>query len=460
MGRDTAQAGVYHQGMERRRTIYTPSELNREVRLHIEAGFPGVWIEGEISNLRRPASGHLYFSLKDDQAQIRCALFRSHAIRLGFKPEDGLQVQAHGRLSLFEPRGDYQLIADVLEESGEGRLRAAFEALKRKLEREGLFAAEAKRPPPPYPARIAVVTSPAGAVIRDILHVLERRWPLAAVRLYPVPVQGDEAPAAIVAALGAVNDHGWAEAVIVARGGGSLEDLQAFNDESVARAVFESAIPVVSAVGHETDFSICDFTADLRAPTPSAAAELLAPDQAMLKRSFEALGRQLARRMQARLLGLAQRHDHLAHRLSRQHPEFRLAQLRKSLNQYRSRLVASGRRLIPQRRATLGNFRERLFLQGQRIVPDRRRRLRELARTLHAVSPLPTLDRGYAVVTDRSGERIISSVEQVQVGAAIAAQMRDGRLYGKVEEVTGERLAGTGSGGPAGVEGNNGNRKP
>jgi exodeoxyribonuclease VII large subunit len=361
-------------------------------------------------------------------------------MRLAFRPENGLQVQVRGRLSLYEQRGDYQLIADTMEESGEGRLRAAFEALKRKLEQEGMFAADAKQALPRFPSRIAVVTSPSGAVIRDILHVLERRWPLAAVRLYPVPVQGDEAPPAIVAALASANAHGWAEAIILGRGGGSLEDLMAFNDEAVARAVFSSATPVVSAVGHETDFSISDFVADLRAPTPSAAAELLTPDQEALKQSFRLLGAQLARRMRDRLQRVGQQHDHLAHRLSRQHPGFRLDEFRKTLGQYESRLTVSGRRLIPQRSATLDNYRERLMGAGKRLVPDRRQVLQELARTLHAVSPLPTLDRGYAMLTDPSGQKVISSVSRVKPGDRLAAQLRDGRLYGSVEGVTEEKL--------------------
>ncbi|NND44224.1 MAG: exodeoxyribonuclease VII large subunit, partial [Xanthomonadales bacterium] len=221
------------------REIYTPSELNREVKLHLEGGFGRVRVEGEISNLSRPASGHLYFSLKDDKAQVRCALFRSQAMALSFRPENGAQVVARGRISLYEARGDYQMIVEGLAEAGEGRLRAEFEALKKRLEQEGLFDPASKQELPPYPRRIAVVTSPSGAVIRDILHVLQRRWPLAAVRLYPVPVQGEEAAPAIIRALAAIQQHGWAEVAILARGGGSLEDLHAFNQEPVARAIFD-----------------------------------------------------------------------------------------------------------------------------------------------------------------------------------------------------------------------------
>jgi exodeoxyribonuclease VII large subunit len=426
--------------MDPGRATYTPSELNREVRMHIEAGFPRVWVEGEISNLSRPASGHLYFSLKDDRAQVRCALFRSDVRRLGFRPDNGMQVQARGRLSLYEPRGDYQLIADLLEASGEGRLRAAFEALKKRLEAEGLFAAAAKRPLPQYPAHIAVVTSPSGAVIRDILHVLQRRWPLAMVRLYPVAVQGEEAAAAITAALAAANNHAWADAIILGRGGGSLEDLAAFNDEGVARAVFASVIPVVSAVGHETDFSICDFVADVRAPTPSAAAEQLTPDRQALQHAIGDLETRLARRLRAHLQRLGQQHDHLVHRLGRQHPGYRLGEYRKSLQRSANRMTLLGRQLVPARRAAARNLAGRLRVQGEQLVPRRRRSLQDLARTLHAVSPLPTLDRGYALVLGVTSGQTISSAHQVKPGEAVAAQLRDGRLYGTVDRVTPEKL--------------------
>lgn len=434
-----AESNGYYRRVESPRNIYTPSELNREARLHLEAGFPRVCVEGEVSNLSRPASGHLYFSLKDEQAQIRCALFRSDAARLSFAPADGLQVLARGRLSLYEPRGTYQLIADSLEEAGAGRLQAAFEALKRKLEQEGLFDPGRKQALPAYPRRIAVITSPSGAVIRDILQVLARRWPLAAVRLYPVPVQGTEAPGAIAAALASANRHGWGEAIILGRGGGSLEDLWAFNEERVARAVFDSQIPVISAVGHETDYSISDFVADQRAPTPSAAAELLAPDGDALRQRFRALETQLSRRVQGRLQQLAQRHDHLVHRLRRQHPGYRLEQHRKTLHQCLARVRAAGARLLPQRRTALAGLDSRLGVAGRRLVPERRSRLQDLARTLHAVSPLPTLDRGYAILSGPDG-RVIGAVAQASVGQPITAQLHDGRLYGTVERITAEGL--------------------
>lgn len=393
--------------------IYTPSELNHEARLHLEAGFGRVWVEGEISNLSRPASGHLYFSLKDEKAQVSCALFRSNTYGMGFKPENGMLVRARGRVSLYEARGNYQLIADSLVRSGEGLLRAKFELLKNNLASEGLFDEAQKKSLPVFPLRIAVITSPSGAALRDILNILQRRWPLAAVRIYGAPVQGDEAAPAIVNALQAANQHNWAEVIICGRGGGSLEDLWAFNEESVARAIHASDLPVVSAVGHEIDFSISDFVADLRAPTPSAAAELVSPDQRVLRQSLSALDSRLQQRSTHLLQVLSQKLDHLAHRLRQQHPGQRLAQHRKLLQQ------AS----------------HRLRLAATRIIPERRRILQNLARTLNAVSPLPTLARGYAIVTDAQSGVAISSVEDVQPKQALITQLHDGQILSNIDKV-------------------------
>lgn len=423
------------------RHIRTPSEINAEARLHLEAGFGQVWVEGEISNLSRPASGHLYFSLKDDRAQISCALFRGNARGLDFRPDNGQQVQARGRLSIYEPSGRYQLILDRLEAAGEGQLRAAFEALKGRLAKEGLFDADLKQPLPAFPRRIAVVTSPSGAVIRDILQVLSRRWPAAAVRLYPVPVQGADAVPAIVRALKAANAHAWAQAIILGRGGGSLEDLWAFNEEAVARAVFASDLPVVSAVGHETDTSITDFVADLRAPTPSAAAELLTPDRREVSRTLEARRDALARRWQQGFLRRSQQVDHLAHRLGQQHPRRQVERLAERLLHSRARLAATGQRMTALRRQQLDALATRLRSDVSRLLPDRQRRLQSLARTLHAVSPLPTLERGYAVVTDADSGHAVASIAQVKPGLSLSTQLLDGRIVSRVESTTPERLA-------------------
>ena len=429
--------------MDESRTVYTPSELNHEARLRMEAGFGRLWLEGEISNLSRPASGHLYFSLKDDRAQVRCALFRSSAAGLGFAPRNGQQVQARGRVSIYEARGDFQFIAEHLEEAGEGRLRAAYEALKKKLEGEGLFDAAAKQAMPTYPARVAVVSSPGGAVIRDIINVMGRRWPLAVVRLHPVPVQGDDAPAAIIAALQAANRHDWADCIILARGGGSLEDLHAFNDEAVARAVFASGIPVVSAVGHETDFSICDFVADLRAPTPSAAAELVCPDIRQLTTRFDNMALQLQRRMTSRLQAAAQLHDQLSMRLTRQHPGRRLQEHRRLLKQLQGRMSSYVSRLVPNAAQRVEGLQQRFLVSARRMVPERAAHLQQLVRTLHAVSPLPTLARGYAVLVDASNEKPLSSIKQITPAGSVYAQLSDGRVYASVDKVTPDRLSGS-----------------
>ena len=455
---------VYHLNMAKDgEYIYTPSELNREVRLHIEMGFPRILLEAEISNLSRPASGHLYFTLKDDKAQIRCALFRSSASRLSIRPENGMKVLARGRISLYEARGDFQMIVDSLRDAGEGLLRQQFEELKKKLEGEGLFDQAHKQPLPPYPQRIAVVTSPGGAAVRDVIHVLGRRWPVAKVRLYPVSVQGAESPAEILLALQAANDQNWAEILILGRGGGSLEDLQAFNEEAVARAVFASDIPVISAVGHETDFSICDFVADLRAPTPSAAAELATPDQAVLKESFARTERQLLRRIRDLLQRASQSLDHLSHRLQQRHPATQLGEQARYLSTLHKALSRSFQQQLKARESLLASLRQRLYKQHPRrqmqdliikinnirqsidikinnILSQRQQELRDLARTLNAVSPLKTIVRGYAVVTSAQTGEVISSVRKAQPGDPITAQLSDGQLLSTIDKITEQTL--------------------
>ena len=421
--------------------IYSPSELNHEARIHLEAGFGRVWVEGEISNLSRPSSGHMYFSLKDAKAQISCALFRSNTYGMNFKPENGMLVRARGRVSLYEARGNYQLIADSLVRAGEGLLRAKFELLKNNLQAEGLFSEANKMPLPRFPLRIAVVTSPSGAALRDILNVLQRRWPMARVRVYGVPVQGDEAAPAIVKALQAVNEHQWAQVVVAGRGGGSLEDLWAFNEEIVARAIHASELPVVSAVGHEIDFSISDFVADLRAPTPSAAAELISPDQRVLKQSLTGVNDRLIQRMQHALQQLSQKLDHLNHRLQQQHPGQRLVQHRKLLQQAKHRLQLAGARIVPERQRHLQDLvQHRLLPAGQRIVPQRRRSLQDLVRTLNALSPLPTLARGYAIVSDAESGIAITSVKDVKPEQKLVTQLDDGRVWSSVEDTDDNQL--------------------
>ncbi|MGA8708328.1 MAG: exodeoxyribonuclease VII large subunit, partial [Steroidobacteraceae bacterium] len=308
------------------RTVYSVSRLNREVRGLLESGLGALWVQGEISNLSRPASGHWYFSLKDRDTQVRCAMFRQRNSLARFSPREGQLVQAYGRVSLYEARGDYQLLVELLEDAGVGALQRAFDELKARLAAEGLFAPERKRPLPPAPRRIGVITSPTGAAVRDILHILGRRFPCAPVLIYPAPVQGATAVAALIAALELAGARAECDVLILARGGGSLEDLWAFNDEGLARAILRCPIPVVTGIGHEIDFTIADFVADLRAPTPTGAAQLVAPDASVWRHRlvqfaarFAAAARRTLRSEQTRLDGLVQR-------LRQAHPGARLLQ--------------------------------------------------------------------------------------------------------------------------------------
>jgi exodeoxyribonuclease VII large subunit len=439
------------------REVYTPSALTRFVRDLLEDTLPLVWIEGEISNFARPASGHLYFTLKDGGAQVRCAMFRPRSTWLRFRPADGMHVLARVRVSLYEPRGEFQLIVEHLEEAGEGALQRAFEQLKARLAAEGLFDASAKRPLPQLPRRIGVVTSPSGAAIRDVLSVLARRFPLAEVEILPVPVQGKEAPPAIVAALAAASAARRHDVLLLTRGGGSLEDLWAFNDEAVARAIRASAIPVVSAVGHEIDFTIADFAADLRAPTPSAAAELLVPDAGELERTLARLRQRLEHWLTRRLDTHAQRLDHLLARLNAQRPQARLARADERLHALQRRLVDGLQRRIDRRDARLtqlrahlraqhpatvlarGEDQSRALLERLRValahgLERRSARLGELGRTLHAVSPLATLERGYAILLERDSGRVVRSVAQAAPGRSLRARVADGEFGVRVEE--------------------------
>lgn len=425
--------------------------------MHLEAGFPRLWIAGEISNLARPASGHWYFTLKDDRAQIRCALFRGQRSNVDGQPENGDQVLVRGRLSLYEARGDYQLIADAMLPAGSGALQQAFEALKKKLEAEGLFDAGSKRPLPRYPTTIAVVTSPTGAAVRDIMTTLKRRWPAARVKLYKTQVQGERAAPELVRALDAVERDGSADVVILARGGGSLEDLWAFNDEALARRIHALTIPLVSGVGHETDFTIADFVADLRAATPTAAAEAATPDGPALIRQVAALEQRLARAPTRQLQQRWQRLDSLDRRLAGQHPARRLAEAENRLEGLVRRATRAGQtrlqtarhnartlhqRLIarhPARR--LGELKQRQDAQRARLVRafgnDLERhsaRLSEAARALNNVSPLAVLARGYALIQDDDGN-VLSRREDFHEGQTIHARVRDLSIESQVRGV-------------------------
>ena len=436
--------------------VFSVSRLNREVRGLLENGLPMLWIEGEISNLARPASGHLYFTLKDDQAQVRCALFRQRRRWLRLQPENGQQVRVRARVTLYEPRGDYQLIVDSLEDAGGGALQRAFEALKSRLAAEGLFDSGHKQALPASPHRIGVVTSPSGAAIRDVISVLKRRYPAISILIYPVPVQGEDAAAEIAAAIRLAGQRRDCDALIVARGGGSLEDLWAFNDEAVARAIHACPIPVVSAVGHETDFTIADFVADVRAPTPSVAAELVSPDREEQLQALCQARQRLTTLQKERLRQQWQRLAWLEHRLQQQHPGQRLQMqaqrldeleqrlgrgLLRHLQQVRGHLSALQARLLqraPSRRVQthalrLGHFRQRLQAAQLRRLEQARERLHGLARELDAVSPLATLARGYAIVIDAGG-RVVHQASDVAVGDTVETRLAHGRLRCRVEE--------------------------
>lgn len=410
-----------------------PSQLNALARDLLEGGFPSIWVEGELSSLARPGSGHWYFTLKDERAQVRCALFKAKAQWLRFVPREGLQVLVRGRLTLYEPRGDYQLVLEHMEEAGEGALRRAFDALKARLDAEGLFALERKRPLPRFVRRLGVLTSPSGAVIRDIHSVLSRRWPLLEVELLPVPVQGATAAPAILQTLRAAYAAQRHDVLLLARGGGSLEDLWCFNDEALVRAIAESPVPLVSAVGHEVDFTLADFVADLRAPTASAAAELLVPECSEMQRHLQHLHSGLQRQLAQTLERARQRTDHAGLRLQAGHPQRRL-------DRDRDRAMAWMLRLELQAPALrLQGLRQRLALLGARQDTALRRGLqarvgllRELGRGLHAVSPLATLDRGYAILQGKDG-RALRAAGEVAPGDTVHARLAEGGLRLRVE---------------------------
>ena len=441
---------------ERARQILTPSDLNRLVHDLLEDALPSIWIDGELSNVARPGSGHLYFTLKDSRAQIRCAMFKPRSTWLPFKPADGMQVLARARVSLYEARGEFQLIVEHMEQAGEGALRREFERLKQKLLAEGLFDDSRKRAIPALPRRIGIITSPSGAAVRDVLNVLKRRFPLSEVEILPVPVQGKEAPAAIIGMLDAASKLARHDVLLLTRGGGSLEDLWAFNDEALARAIARSPIPVVSAIGHEIDFSISDLVADLRAPTPSAAAELLVPDANDLLRRLEQQRNRLQLRMRRHLEAFGQRADHLLSRLNLQRPTLRLQRGRERLDRLHARLLriqrhdferrlerlARGhmrlvarhpRQMLKSANDRTGTLSTRLGAAMQHRIERKQAHLGQLARALHAVSPLATLARGYAILIDSDSGAVIHSVAQTGPDTRLRGIVADGELRLRID---------------------------
>ncbi|MEZ0396240.1 MAG: exodeoxyribonuclease VII large subunit [Anaerolineales bacterium] len=394
---------------------WTVTELTRYLRRLLEGddSLQAVWVQGEISNFSRPSSGHVYFTLKDAGAQLRCVMWRSEAARLRFLPQDGMGVEAHGRIGVYEAGGQYQLYVDALRPLGEGALYQEFLRRKAVLEAEGLFEAGRKRPLPERPRRIGIVTSPTGAALRDMLNTLRRRNPLVEVVLAPAPVQGDEAPPALVEALARLNRLAAPDVILLARGGGSIEDLWAFNDERLVRAVADSPAPVVSGVGHETDFTLVDFAADLRAPTPTAAAELATP---LTRQDLQAGLLEIQTWMQARMAALCERQRS---RLTNAAERLRFFSPVRRLQTERQRLDEAARRLAAAQA-------HRLQLAAER--------LRGLESRLQALSPLGILERGYALVTRRRDGRLVTSRAQVTAGEVLAVRVRDGSFAARVSE--------------------------
>ena len=443
------------------RRIFKVSELSRRIRERLESEFANVWVEGEISNFRRAPSGHLYFTLKDAAAQMRCVCFKQHARYWKFQPEDGLQVLARGRVSVYEPRGEYQLYVELLEPQGVGALQLAFEQLKQRLAAEGLFDLSRKRPLPKLPRRIGIITSPRGAVIQDMIRILERRHKNLHLILFPVRVQGEGAVEEMLEALRFFNRPSPhvspVDVLIVARGGGSLEDLWAFNEEKMARAIAASTIPVISAVGHETDFTIADFVADLRAPTPSAAAELVIETQEQLVQQIAAAQEAMRREMRYQLLQrrqeltewsahrgfqnlrtvvaqLAQRHDEMGVRLADAGRSYLLSKRRRwerphgFLQHFDLRGRQERALLRWNRRSTALANQIHLFLIGKRAQTE------PLAAKLENLSPRRVLERGYAIVFDESG-KVVRNATQVAAGQQVSTQLAHGRLNARVEKV-------------------------
>lgn len=435
--------------------IYTVSQLNREIRFLLEGNFPAVWIEGEISNFAAPNSGHWYFSLKDNTAQVRCAMFRPQNRRLSFLPKEGMHVFLKARVSLYEGRGDFQLLVEHMEEAGEGKLRQEFEALKKRLQDAGLFNEAHKKPLPAFPTCIGVVTSPTGAAIRDILSVLKRRYPCVPVIIYPTLVQGNAAAPNIVKAIETANRRNECQVLIIARGGGSLEDLWPFNDEAVAHAIYRSAIPTISGVGHEIDFTIADFVADLRAPTPSVAAELATPDRAELLSSLVDDRARLHRVINHQLQRIKQSLTFTQKHLYQQHPKRKLAEQSQQLDFYEITLIQLQNKLLAERTARLNTLKatfsrvtpltpireihHQLNLNNQRLQSDFKKILQQKQQTLvtlstklDAISPLATLQRGFAIAT--KDQTVLQNVDQTKPGDKIHVRLQHGTLNCTVDE--------------------------
>ena len=435
--------------MIEQRRIFSVSEINDQIKGLLEISFPLIWIGGEISNFRKPASGHGYFTLKDARSQISAVMFRAQIRNLKFDPEDGLSIVGLGRISVYEPRGTYQVILEYIEPKGIGALQIAYEQLKAKLSAEGLFDEDRKKPLPFLPSRISVITSPTGAVIHDIIHVATRRFPGIPIEIVPVKVQGDGSVDDIEKAFFLLDERNTSDVIILARGGGSLEDLQAFNSERVARAIFVSRIPVVSAVGHETDFTIADFVADLRAPTPSAAAELVTPLRDELVRRCSELTLKIASRtyryieqLQSRLLESTRRLSHPRQRIQDSH--MRLDEMSGRITRIMTSQLQQHRERLTWRTNTLLSASPNIQIQKSHVILHQYSRnnlnyiklifsinsagFRELAARLQALSPLAILSRGYSITRSVSGTAVIRDSDDVRVGQELEILLARGAL--------------------------------
>ncbi|MDQ6421043.1 exodeoxyribonuclease VII large subunit [Paenibacillus sp. LHD-117] len=443
--------------------IYSIKELNKYIRMKLESDtvLGDVWLRGEISNFTHHSSGHMYFTLKDADSRLKCVMFASHNARLPFIPREGAKVLARGNISVFERDGTYQFYVMAMQPDGIGSLYLAYEQLKERLEREGLFSPARKRPLPAYPKAIGVITSPTGAAVRDIITTLQRRYPLIPVYVYPVLVQGAGAAPAIVSAIQAMNRFGGCDVLIVGRGGGSLEELWAFNEEAVARAIVSSSVPVISAVGHETDFTIADFVADLRAATPTAAAELAVPHVAELSQRLERLKQRLSGSARSRLRMENERLDRVrrspffryprkylleqAQRLDRLQEQLRQRTMHAAIRE-RSRYEKLEKRLAahhPGERIAFSAKRlktvsRQLELAASGVLKDKKQRLHSGIRQLDALSPLKVMARGYGLVYDNEGIRLIKSVRETAVGQEISVKLADGTMDCRVISVRGE----------------------
>lgn len=440
--------------------IFDVSGLTRQIKHLLEENFPFVWVMGEISNFRMPVSGHGYFTLKDDQAQISAVVFKSQAAALKFKLKDGISIVGLGRLSVYEPRGTYQIIFEYMEPRGIGGLQIAFEQLKQKLANEGLFDATHKKPLPFLPEKVSVITSPTGAAVQDFIKVACHRFENLPIEIVPVSVQGDAAPAELIRAIERLNTSAATDLIVLARGGGSLEDLQAFNNEGVARAIFESRIPVVSAIGHETDFTIADFVADLRAPTPSAAAEMVIPKKSDLIHHLDEIRGKLCKAMFSQLALNRKTVESITHRLV--HPKRRLQDMRLHLDELSVRLAISIKRCITQKYDQVVFYKklmaalspltllDRLKLRTARqhraltetmtaLMENRRSCLTRHHAMLEALSPMAILNRGYSITRTLPQQHLVRSAETVTADQPLEILLASGRLAVRVDTVFSEK---------------------